>query len=241
MRSLINLIVAFRRAAFTCAVALCVGACLGASGALANSAPRPVSGSPYGKSYGEWAALWWQWVLQTTVAANPAIDAIGANCTIGQRGEVWFLAGVLGGGTVERNCRVPANVALLVPLINNVWLSTLGDSAYGLYPGDPRLARHARELRSHVACVRPARVLSLRIDGKAVTGLDRFGENSVFFAAQVPSGGVLGSDQALLTPNVDSGYYVIFRPLPSGSHRLHWIAEDGCGHRQDVTYRLRVG
>jgi hypothetical protein len=239
------LAVALRRAAL---VALLVSgaASPGEMGhALATSPPLPIAGEPYGKSYREWAAEWWQWSLQIPASVNPATDQTGRYCSVGQRGAVWFLAGLFGGGTVERTCSVPKGVALLFPLVNGVWLSTKGDPAYGLYPGDPRLRQFAASLRREVACVQPARRLQLWVDGVSVPGLDRFGEDSRFFAVELPPdhvfSSILGPDPVLLTPNVDSGYYVLFRPLPPGRHTLRWIARDGCGNRQEVTYHLRVG
>lgn len=83
------------------------------------------------------------------------------------------------------------------------------------------------------------------IDGAPVPGLYQFGEGSVFFAAELPPDHVfsplIGADPLLLTPNVDAGYYLLFRPLPRGRHTLRWVAHDGCDNRQDVTYRLQVG
>ena len=34
---------------------------------------------PYGSSYGEWAAKWWQWVLTQPTPTNPLLDATGEN------------------------------------------------------------------------------------------------------------------------------------------------------------------
>lgn len=245
MRSSVTLWVELKRAILVALLVLGVAGPGGTGRAFATSPPQPVAGKPYGKSYREWAAEWWQWSLQIPASVNPATDLTGRYCSVGQRGEVWFLAGLFGGGVVERTCSVPKGVALLFPLVNGVWVSTKGDPAYGIYPGDPRLRQFAPSLRREVACVRPARRLQLWIDGAAVAGLDRFGENSLFFAAELPPDHVfsaaIGPDPVLVTPNVDSGYYVLFRPLPSGRHTLHWIAQDGCGNQQEVTYHLRVG
>jgi hypothetical protein len=52
---------------------------------------------PYGVSYTEWTARWWQWAFSIPVENNPVNDMTGANCAINQHGPVWFLAGTLGG------------------------------------------------------------------------------------------------------------------------------------------------
>ncbi len=38
---------------------------------------------------------------------------------VGQRGAIWFLAGVFGGGTASRACSVPENNTLFFPVINS--------------------------------------------------------------------------------------------------------------------------
>ena len=52
------------------------------------------------------SAQWWQWVLSIPTPANPLTDVTGVNCMMGQRGDVWFLAGTFAGGTVSRRCSV---------------------------------------------------------------------------------------------------------------------------------------
>ena len=50
---------------------------------------------------------WWQWALSIPSAVNPILDNSGKNCSIGQRGNLWLLAGNTGGRTV-RDCTLPA-------------------------------------------------------------------------------------------------------------------------------------
>ena len=60
------------------------------------TSPRvlPPNAHPHGRSYGEWAAAWWQYVLSVTSAQNPLFDETGANCAVSQTGHVFFLVGV---------------------------------------------------------------------------------------------------------------------------------------------------
>src|SRR5262249_12325700 len=73
-----------------------------------NPNPRglPIHSSPFGNTYGEWSARWWQWALSVPTATNPIIDSTGAQCAQAQTGKVWFLAGTFG-GAVTRSCTVP--------------------------------------------------------------------------------------------------------------------------------------
>ena len=42
-----------------------------------NPRVLPISSSPYGKSYGQWAVAWWQWGLGIPVTNNPVLDTTG--------------------------------------------------------------------------------------------------------------------------------------------------------------------
>src|SRR5437899_1087429 len=47
------------------------------------------SSKPFGKTYGEWSAAWWQWVLSIPKRDNPLADPTGEKCAVGQSGPVW--------------------------------------------------------------------------------------------------------------------------------------------------------
>ena len=74
-----------------------------------NPNPRvfPSDSNPYGNTYGEWSARWWQWALAIPAATNPVLDETGADCAEGQIGQVGFLASSFFGGTFDRACAVP--------------------------------------------------------------------------------------------------------------------------------------
>jgi hypothetical protein len=73
----------------------------------------PVSSKPYGLTYGEWAARFWQWLHSIPKPDNPAADTTGKNCALKQAGPIWFLPGTFG-GTNERTCTIPEGKAILV-------------------------------------------------------------------------------------------------------------------------------
>src|SRR5688500_11533882 len=75
----------------------------------AEPGPRiaPIQSHPHGQTYSEWAAAWWQWALETPADVNPLLDTTGANCAVNQTDHVWFLAALLGPGTVTRSCTIP--------------------------------------------------------------------------------------------------------------------------------------
>ncbi|MGA7543100.1 MAG: hypothetical protein WBW34_08575, partial [Nitrososphaeraceae archaeon] len=68
-----------------------------------NTLVFPVDSKPYGKSYAEWSAIWWQWLLSIPEDKSPAGDPTGERCETNQQGQIWFLAGTFG-GAAERTC-----------------------------------------------------------------------------------------------------------------------------------------
>src|SRR5438093_7134593 len=99
---------------------------------LADPTVFSPNSKPYGFSYGEWSAKWWQWVVSFEPSVNPLLDNSGTYCNSGQSGPVWFLAGNFG-GTTTRTCTIPANTALLYPVINSLcWRPGDSDTEAGL-------------------------------------------------------------------------------------------------------------
>ena len=61
---------------------------------------------PFGTSFGDWTAAWWQWVHNVPPDQNVNFDKTGEFCHIGQEGPVWFL-GPSFGGKYERSLCYP--------------------------------------------------------------------------------------------------------------------------------------
>src|SRR5262245_2884044 len=99
---------------------------------LAQRNPNPgvlsPTSKPYGKSYSEWAAAWWQWGLSIPADRNPLSDRTGEFCDEGQSGPVWFSGGLATSG--ERTCTIPAGKALFMPIFNSIF-------GAGVYDCDP--------------------------------------------------------------------------------------------------------
>jgi hypothetical protein len=58
---------------------------------------------------------WWQWAMSIPASVHPILDNNGNRCTVGQRGNLWFLAGNDGGQT-DRQCSLPAGSRVLIPV-----------------------------------------------------------------------------------------------------------------------------
>ncbi|GKT10766.1 hypothetical protein [Desulforhabdus sp. TSK] len=222
--------------------------------------PAPIDSTPAGRTYGQWAAAWWQWALGVPDNKHkaesglqrviPLKDPDGRACSEHQIGDVWFLAGTWV-GDVTRTCTIPAGKSLFFPLINNAYFAFLGD------PPEQRTEEYARD---QARCTQDA-TISVLIDGLEVrtptayfTGVS--GSQSPLFNVQMPLGIAQGGPgnifeslgykikqipEWFLSPSAEQGYYLFFDPLPAGSHTIAWTAS-GCtsGATQHVIYNLNV-
>jgi hypothetical protein len=198
----------------------------------ANPHVLPPAAHPYGQSYGEWAADWWQWALSQPVSTNPVLDETGANCAAGQSGLVWFLAGTFG-GSATRSCTVPTGKALLLPVLNN---------AYFAFESDPPEQRTEEFVRGQVSFFKDAVTsLSATIDGVSVANIkERYFAESPLFTVVLPADNLFGLPEGfVLDPSVDVGYYLMVEPLAPGEHTIHFAGALP-GFSIDVTYAITV-
>ena len=206
-----------------------------------NPGVLPPNSHPFGKTYGEWNAGWWQWFFSVPASKNPGLATNGAlDCSVGQSGNVWFLAGhFVTGGTFTHSCTIPAGKALFVPLINT-WQDNLCEV--------PQLT--VDQLRALAESrVIPAKKLHASIDGSPL--LSQRAISPVFSYTLPPSPDNLiyaGFGVSLpgpcwpsltVTPAVADGFYIMLTPLTAGSHRINF-GGSGPGITLDVTYNLTV-
>jgi len=186
-------------------------------------------------------AAWWQWVLSIPVDENPLLDTTGEKCMVGQRGDVWYLAGTFGAPTVIRNCTVPAGTAFFVPVINFVNIDTPNVCGQG----PDRIP--VSDLRAAVApLIDGATNLSITVDGAAVNNMRRI--KSGVFAVTLPDDNLFdapcafagGVPPGVYSPAIDDGYYAQVNALSAGPHVVHFHAESSGGFTLDVTYILDV-
>ncbi len=194
----------------------------------------------FGKTYGEWASDWWDWVLQFPPAGNPLLDDTGALCDLGDQGSVWFLVGNFGGTTV-RECTAPAGKAFFFPVFNVISFA-------------PEFGNTVEEIRADangdIEGANP--IISCEIDGVPV--------DDVFaFRAQTPPGGFMLTSVTLFEafglpagprdPAISDGYWLMVEGLSPGEHVIQiraTVPDPRRGNRAplfdlDVTYFLTLG
>ncbi len=204
-----------------------------------NPPVLPPNSNPFGKSYREWAARWWQWYFSIPAPVHPVADESGVNCAQGQSGKVWFLAGAAT-GEAERTCQVPNGKAILFPIIN---------AECSTVEPDPFHGDNEAELRACVEAIgfSDADELTVTIDGQVVENLLRYriqSTQSPLFDFTLPDDDILGVD-ATQGQAVAGGYYVMLPPLSRGEHVVYFkgVLKAGPfgGFSQEVTYHLTIG
>jgi hypothetical protein len=201
------------------------------------AAPRAVQ---LGQPAKELSAEWWQWVWSIPGSVNPLLDATGDFCAVGQRGDVWFLAGNFGGTTV-RTCIVPEGKTLFFPVVNLGPFDSPNQCGQG-----PESLGSVKDMRALAAAsIDGATNLSVTLDGERVKQTQRV-KSEVFEVSMPPDNvfvflGITPCDPGVYSPAVDDGYYVHIKPLETGSHTLHIHAElPDSAFVLDVTYNLTV-
>jgi hypothetical protein len=182
-------------------------------------------------SFQQLSAQWWQWALSIPTATNPLVDSDGANCMLGQRGPIWFLAGDFG-GSVTRHCSVPEGVQFYFPIVNNVQANTPNACGQGA-------ALSVADIRNNVAgFINSITATTVTLDSVAVPGVRRVKSDP--FVTALPSDNLMGCAPGIYSPSADDGYYVKVRALRAGTHTLQFTATGGGGFSLNVTYVLNV-
>jgi hypothetical protein len=199
---------------------------------------RPDS-HPYGATYGEWGARWWQWSYSIPLHVNTsANDPTGAQCGINQSGPVWFLAGTTG-GPATRNCTIPARMAIFFPIIDAINDYPCPEPP----PFEPAPGQSVEDFLTEGAhlFIDPVNSLQVEVDGTSLTNLFDSRATSKLFGFTGASdltpidSCVTGSPQL----GVADGYWIMLRPLSVGNHTLHFRGASPA-FSNEVTYHLSI-
>jgi hypothetical protein len=185
--------------------------------------------TPYGRSFGEWTAKWWQWVLAAPKSDSPLIDYTGKNTAKNQMGPVWFLAGTLQ-GQAERSCTIPAPKAILFPVINVEASVAEGDGTT-----EEELAARAKFEMDQITDIRAM------ISGTNLDELKQYRIQSPLFNVTLPADNVLGPP-AQTTKMISEGYWLFLKPLEPGKYDLYSFGSCLAGRiKIGVSYHLTIG
>jgi hypothetical protein len=181
------------------------------------------------------SAEWWQWAMSADDEISPIRDSTGANCSVGQKGAVWFLAGGFGSSKIRRTCTVLAGRSLFFPIINMVYMPARGYKTLTC-----EQARAAAALNNDTAID-----LFAELDGVPIPDLRRYrvATQQCFDAyARIPE--FKRSINGF--PSASDGYWLLLQPLAKGKHLLKFggrynrSSEDFGRMVQDIEYELLV-
>jgi len=178
---------------------------------MAAPPPAPQTSTSDKLAPAEFQARWWTWASQPS-NTNPVSDTSGRFCMRDQPVEVWLLAGSLGEGPVERQCRVPADKPLLAPVVN-----LASDVA-----GCERFMKNAQG--------------EVLVDG-STQALTRV--SATPFTYEARAGNPFGNQVGRIN-SVGCGLYAWIDPPASGEHEM-LIRGSAGGKEVDVKYKLIVG
>jgi hypothetical protein len=164
---------------------------------------------PFGLTYGDWTARWWQWAYSIPKDIHPAYDNTGKHCAVNQNGPVWFFPGTYG-KSVVRDCTVPAGKAILFPILNS-------ECSFGEFPN----LKTIQQLRM-CAKVFQDQVIQLQasVDGMPIPDLEKYRIQSLQFNFTLPKDNILGLPANTSTQAVADGNWVFLKPLPQGKHEI---------------------
>jgi hypothetical protein len=210
----------------------------------ANPGVLPPQSHPFGKTYGEWEAAFWQWTFSLPADHNPLTDT--APVSTGQTGHVWFLGGTFaptvgpGGefiGQVTRDVTIPAGTALFFPIVNAECSTAEGNGTT-----EAALRDCAKMLGDDIV---PGS-LFVQIDGKSLHDLTAYRAQSPLFTyGPLPDNNLLGLPAGTTSPSVSDGYHMMLAPLSVGQHTLEFggivsAPEINLTFIQDITYHITV-
>jgi len=214
-----------------------------------NPGVLPPQSHPYGLTYGEWSAKWWQFVFSIPGPHNPLL--FDNQCAFGQTKPVWFLTGkfCVSGETCEttgflsatRNCTIPAHTALFFPIANS--------ENDNLEVNPPK---SLEQLRTEVADFQDQVIsMTCEVDGVPIQGLSPTQTSpyrvvSPVFDYTLPDNnlyqflGLVDSGAQTVKGAVADGVFLMLAPLSVGPHVIHFTASFSSGFAFDITYHVTV-
>lgn len=206
----------------------------------------------YGKTYADWGAEWWKWVVLSKPDKHPLLDRTGEFAHVNQSvsGFVFFLGGTWTTDSVPvvRNVTVKSNQALFFPTYN--WVNSYPEDVDPAYRHSIGQAEQylRNTLNSTFDGIDPDYLVS-KVDG---THVQNYRAQSKPFGLYLPadSYAILVDNISYVTgdkfqaglhdPSISDGYWVLLDPLSVGPHTIKIQAGPSSGRWVDVTYNLSV-
>jgi hypothetical protein len=204
----------------------------------ANSWIFPPDSQPFGMTYGDWSAAWWQYEFSLATSTNPILNP-AADCNVKQSSGPVFFVGASFGVPATLTCTLPASKALFFPLLSTE-CSTPEPPPY--HGSDPQELRTCAGAFADAICIN---TLKLTVDGVDIHHLERFRAQSPLFDFITPAtDNILGLPGVTSGSSVEDGYLVMLKPLSPGSHVIRFggafVSGPASGFSADTTVYLTV-
>ena len=180
----------------------------------------PPDSEPFGKSYGEWAASFWQWSLALPLTGHPFLDTPEYNFSAGQSGHVWYWSSP--DGPITRTVTMPAGKALFLTIrdVETSSLETVNSGFHGDTEAEQRAnSKYFADHIVNVFCI---------IDGEPVKHLEAYRFATPQFEFTAPTPWIFGGPEPT-DPNiggtgtsVGDGYFLMMAPMSKGHHTIHY-------------------
>jgi hypothetical protein len=214
----------------------------------ANPGVFPIQPKPYGQTYGQWSARWWQYGF--SVPGSTSGKDVFDGCPAEPSGQMWFLVGTIGGpGQTIRSCTVPTGRAIMFPVFNAEWSKVEADNTPGTCPvqaspsgnSDAALQACATAQANHA--LDSDATLEAKVDGKTLQNLANYRAVSPpfdFTSAPLNPLGVC-QPQGCNSHAVADGFWIILTPLSPGAHTIQFTANiPFFQFKADILYNLIV-
>lgn len=177
---------------------------------IATPGVFPPDSHPYGNSYAQWAANWFEWLVEIPAAEHPSLEP--ENCDADQFGNAWFLAPSFG-GHLDVSCTIPAGKAIFVSPGGGFCTEAL--SGFRTYRELLRCARQDFRTVSDI---------QISIDGRPVRHRYAYKAITRPFTVELPEGNFFG------VPAQDSrtvliGFFYLLRPFKPGSTHVIEVSD----------------
>ena len=186
-------------------------------------------------------AEWWQYVLSIPASNHPLLDSTGQYCRVKQIGSAFFLVGSWV-GDVTRECRVPANTPILIPLI----VGECSDIEEEPFRGET--AEERQDCAQNIIDYIDQDTLVATVDGEDVEFHSVLSPDFKF--TMPPGNNILGLKGQRIGYSSSGGFWLYVESLTAGAHEIH--VEGACiqddddpqnpysGFSQNVIYNLRI-